>query len=1056
MTEASISPADVFLPLAAAAEPTLAPVQERHATVADDPFSHHLFAQGGLAPQQSAPAPFTPSASARRRSAQRASFMLDQAHRNIRRRRTEPGLNLARRERTRRDQVYALLNKSKVGRVWESFQMLLAAVGCVVYIVSSYIIRAGSEEITGINLFEIVLSSFFFVDLCLNAFASDSRRWFFLQPFTWVDIVSILPSVLTAIQFSYGTSVYFLRIVRMLRILRILRTHRLMHITKSGSLAREMSLLVYIVSCLILCSAALFQIVEDDQNLAFHDCVYYVVITITTVGYGDITPTSPSGRLLVMIFILVIIVVVPMRVNRLVDLLALRSPFRGAYRNPGNTRHIIIAGVFDTTSLRLFLEQFFATSEVHQQDIHVVVIGPNPSRDMRLLLESALATIRCTYLEGSAMTYGDLVRARVHATQACFLLCDRASENPEMADAQTILRALCVHKCNSRVPIFVECLLPLSKRALYDVGATTVVCIHEMRNKLLAVSCIVRGFHTLVTNLVKSDQCRKLLNAHAGRGLSLTQGSITDEPMQAWEQEYFAGASRMLCTCKVDNLLHGQPFSVAAGFIFREYSGVITIGVRNDTDGVLLNPGKGYILSNTDVLYVLVPNISVAQEIGRIKVSYITVAPGELRPQMNLASPKPVEDVASPTSRGSTVYLLGSSGSAGGRSPTGSEAATEEPRSASGSDERTQQLAQQAAAAVVGENSYSGMLEQCEFDLPVFLTTDLPHSVTTAVMLEKPRDIAGITIMQLPSSVRDHVVIFGQSDCYHHFVLPLRSAHIGRMRTLLFVTPDALSREQLQLLAVFKEVYVLKADVNNTTDSFERCRLANCSCVVILPPKQFPRPAQFTDGEPMVDFKAMMAFLKIQAQFPELQSITVLLHPYNDRFICGSRYRNVAPLPNIGGAARSIRPVLPKPARIMDSGGMTFNDRVFENILCKSFFTRETVEIIEAMICSPSFASRKREICSHCFLVDIPSALEGRSFYDLFYALLMNDIVAIGLFRRAPRQQGKNSSVRFDRRPAYVYTAPQCDTILTCWDQVYVLAVNEPTLQQLSSIKPLG
>ena len=53
----------------------------------------------------------------------------------------------------------------------------------------------------------------------------------------------------------------------------------------------------------------------DFEHNTFTDWLYFVITTISTVGFGDISPLTPAGRAFTMIFILFTIVVVPMKVN---------------------------------------------------------------------------------------------------------------------------------------------------------------------------------------------------------------------------------------------------------------------------------------------------------------------------------------------------------------------------------------------------------------------------------------------------------------------------------------------------------------------------------------------------------------------------------------------------------------------------------------------------------------------------------------------------------------------------------------------------------------------
>ena len=64
--------------------------------------------------------------------------------------------------------------------------------------------------------------------------------------------------------------------------------------------------------------------------LVFHDLVYYTVVSITTTGYGDISPQSTYGQILFIIFFLSLMVVLPTRVQELQKMSSLTSVFSRA------------------------------------------------------------------------------------------------------------------------------------------------------------------------------------------------------------------------------------------------------------------------------------------------------------------------------------------------------------------------------------------------------------------------------------------------------------------------------------------------------------------------------------------------------------------------------------------------------------------------------------------------------------------------------------------------------------------------------------------------------
>ena len=76
-------------------------------------------------------------------------------------------------------------------------------------------------------------------------------------------------------------------------------------------------------------------------------CRLTLQVTITTVGYGDLSPKTTEGKMCLCLFILLAVIVVPMRINTVVEHLGLRSPYAGKYTAAQNRKHVVVTGLFD-------------------------------------------------------------------------------------------------------------------------------------------------------------------------------------------------------------------------------------------------------------------------------------------------------------------------------------------------------------------------------------------------------------------------------------------------------------------------------------------------------------------------------------------------------------------------------------------------------------------------------------------------------------------------------------------------------------------------------------
>ena len=118
------------------------------------------------------------------------------------------------------------------------------------------------------------------------------------------DLLAILPTYLSLLFF--GSS--YLLVVRVLRVLRIFRVLKLGNHTKEANVLRtalytsrrKILVFLFVVLTLVVIIGSLMYVIEDEENgfTSIPRCVYWAIVTLTTVGYGDISPESPGGQFL--------------------------------------------------------------------------------------------------------------------------------------------------------------------------------------------------------------------------------------------------------------------------------------------------------------------------------------------------------------------------------------------------------------------------------------------------------------------------------------------------------------------------------------------------------------------------------------------------------------------------------------------------------------------------------------------------------------------------------------------------------------------------------------
>ncbi len=132
---------------------------------------------------------------------------------------------------------------------------------------------------------------------------SVRRAWLYAKSFYGlVDLFAILPSYLSL--FFPGTG-YF-QVIRIVRVLRIFRVFKLVHyVSEAQTLGRALragrrKIVVFLIAVLTLVTifGCLMYVIEGETNgfTSIPRSIYWAIVTLTTVGYGDISPKSSVGQ----------------------------------------------------------------------------------------------------------------------------------------------------------------------------------------------------------------------------------------------------------------------------------------------------------------------------------------------------------------------------------------------------------------------------------------------------------------------------------------------------------------------------------------------------------------------------------------------------------------------------------------------------------------------------------------------------------------------------------------------------------------------------------------
>lgn len=155
-----------------------------------------------------------------------------------------------------------------------------------------------------LDVLEWFFTVLFTLEYCVRIYSTPDR-WRYMRSFYGVvDLLAILPSYL-GIFFSDMNYLLIIRLLRVLRIFRVLKLAR--YISETNVLLRAMAMsrrkiFVFFSSVLVLATifGSLMFLVEGPEHgfTSIPKSIYWTIVTITTVGYGDITPQTVLGQVI--------------------------------------------------------------------------------------------------------------------------------------------------------------------------------------------------------------------------------------------------------------------------------------------------------------------------------------------------------------------------------------------------------------------------------------------------------------------------------------------------------------------------------------------------------------------------------------------------------------------------------------------------------------------------------------------------------------------------------------------------------------------------------------
>nr|XP_027315855.1 calcium-activated potassium channel subunit alpha-1 isoform X46 [Anas platyrhynchos] len=437
---------------------------------------------------------------------------------------------------------------------------------------------------------DMAFNVFFLLYFGLRFIAANDKLWFWLEVNSVVDFFTVPPVFVSVYLNRSWLGLRFLRALRLIQFSEILQ---FLNILKTSNSIKLVNLCSIFISTW-LTAAGFIHLVENsgdpwenfqnNQQLTYWECVYLLMVTMSTVGYGDVYAKTTLGRLFMVFFILGGLAMFARYVPEIAALILNRKKYGGTFNSTRGRKHIVVCGHITLESVSNFLKDFLHKD---RDDVNVEIVflhNISPNLELEALFKRHFTQVE--FYQGSVLNPHDLARVKIESADACLILANKYCADPDAEDASNIMRVISIKNYHPKIRIITQMLQYHNKAHLLNIPSWNwkegddAICLAELKLGFIAQSCLAPGLSTMLANLFSMRSFIKIEE-------------------DTWQKYYLEGVANEMYTEYLSSAFVGLSFPAVCELVFAKLK-LLMIAIEYKSEKresrsrkrILINPGN--------------------------------------------------------------------------------------------------------------------------------------------------------------------------------------------------------------------------------------------------------------------------------------------------------------------------------------------------------------------------------------------------------------------------------------------------------------------------------